>query len=194
MLIMDVVTLHNCQNTICKELITLMAKHVIGLIKDEIAMSQYFSVSVDFTKDITHTSQLTVILRYVHMMVHQPVVQFLTFVSITTHTGQSFDETLTQCLLDQDIIFENYHCQTYGNASIMSGTYTGMQGTLKGKKSLVVYIPFANFSLNLVGQSAVDYYIEAVSFFGLLRFLYTFFVVSIHHWGVQMTRVREQSE
>ena len=76
----------------------------------------------------------------------------------------------------------------------MSGTYKGMQRILKNKNSLVDYIPCAAHSLNLVGQSAVDCCVEAVSFFGLLQRLYTFFAASTHRWGVLMTHVKEQPE
>ena len=51
-----------------------MGKHVIDHIKDEIAKSRYFSVSVDSTPDISHTDQLTIIIRYVNMLDHESVV------------------------------------------------------------------------------------------------------------------------
>ena len=75
--------------TICEELIAMVSKQVIGLIKDETTMSQYFSVSLDSTPDITHTDHLTPCLRYVHRMGHQPVERFVTFINTSSHTGQS---------------------------------------------------------------------------------------------------------
>jgi len=47
---------------------------------------------------------------------------------------------------------------------------------------------------NLVGLSAVDFCVEAVSYFDLLLCLYAFFVSSTHRWVVLMTHVREQPE
>ena len=47
---------------------------------------------------------------------------------------------------------------------------------------------------NLVGQSAVDLCVEAVSYFDLLQRLYAFFVSSTHRWVVLMTHAREQPE
>jgi len=41
--------------TIYEELVAVMGKRVIGIIKDEIAMSRYFSVLVDSTPGKTHT-------------------------------------------------------------------------------------------------------------------------------------------
>ena len=36
---------------------------MFGVIKQEIVKSRYFSISVDFTPDITRTDQLTIIIR-----------------------------------------------------------------------------------------------------------------------------------
>ena len=180
--------------TICEELIAMMGKKVLDFIKNEIAMSRYFSVSVDSTPDITHTDQLTIIIRYVNMLDHQPVERFLTFINIFSHTGQSLANTLLQYLLAQEIDFENCRGQTYDNASNMSGIYSGMQRILKNKNSLVDYIPCAAHSLNLVGQSAVNSCNEAVKYFELLQRLYTFFVASTHRWNVLMTHVKKQPE
>ena len=143
----------------------MVGKQVIGLIKDETTISRYFSVSVDSTPDITHTDHLTTCLHYVHMMDHQPVECFLTFINISSHTGQSLADTLLQYLLDQDVNFENCHGQTYDNASNMSGNYTGMQWILKNKNSIVDYIPCTAHSLN---QSAVDCCVEGVKFFWII--------------------------
>jgi len=177
---------------ICEELIAMMGKQVLGRIKDEISKSRYFSVSVDSTPDIAHTDQLTIILRYVNMTDHKPVERFLTFISISSHTGQNLADTLLQYLKDHDIDFDNCRGQMYDNASNMSGKYNGMQQILKNKNSLVDYIPCVGHSLNLVGQSAVDCCIEAVSFFGFLQRLYAFFVASTHRWGVLQTHVEQQ--
>jgi len=94
-------------STICDELVAIMGKWVIGIIKDEIAMSRYFQVSGDSTPNITNTDHLTIILRYVHMVDHQPVERFLTFINISSHTGKNLAGTLLHNLLDQGINFEN---------------------------------------------------------------------------------------
>ena len=51
----------------------------------------------------------------------------------------------------------------------MSGKYVDIQKILKNKNSLVDYIPRACHLPKLVGQSAVDCCVEAVSYFGLLH-------------------------
>ena len=66
----------------------------------------------------------------------------------------------------------------------MSGKYSGMQAHIKLKNKLTDYITCAAHSLNLVGQSAVDCCVEAVSFFGLTQELYNFFSASTHRWKI----------
>jgi len=55
----------------------------------------------------------------------------------------------------------------------MSGKYIGMQLILKKQNNLVDCIPRADYSLNLVGQSAVDRCVEVVSYCGFLQPVYT---------------------
>lgn len=170
--------------TICEEIIPLMGEKVMSRIKEEIGRSMYFSVSVDSTPDISHVDQLTIIIRYVDMVAFAPVERFLTFLPISSHTGDNLAKTLLGFLHDNGIDFDNCRGQSHDNASNMSGKYSGMQSRLKAVNHLVDYIPCASHSLNLVGQSAVDCCGEAVSFFGFLQKLYAFFVASTHRWSV----------
>jgi len=75
----------------------------------------------------------------------------------------------------------------------MSGQYNGMQAHLKKVNSLAIYIPCAAHSLNLVGVNSVDCCVEAVSFFGFIQKLYTFFSASTHRWAV-LTKHLEQTD
>lgn len=65
----------------------------------------------------------------------------------------------------------------------MSGRYTGMQTRLRNRNSAAVFIPCAAHSLNLVGQAAASCCVEAVSYFGFIQTLYTFFSASTHRWA-----------
>ena len=58
-----------------------------------------------------------------------------------------------------------------------------MQALLRRENPLAFYIPCTAHSLNLVGVSAVDCCIDAVSFFGFVQALYTFFAAT-HRWTV----------
>ncbi|XP_015363711.1 PREDICTED: zinc finger MYM-type protein 1-like [Diuraphis noxia] len=156
-------TSYYLSKTICNEFIALIANKTRTMNIDQLKKAGYFSISVDFTPDITHMDQLTIILKYVNN--DGPVERFITFIHITSHTGANLALCLLNFLKENDINIENCRGQSYDNASNMSGTYTGMQAEIKKCNSLIDYIPCIAHSLNIVGQSAVDCCVEAVSFF-----------------------------
>jgi hypothetical protein len=55
---------------------------------------------------------------------------------------------------------------------------------LKSVNPLALYIPCMAHSLNLVGVCAVDCCVHAVSFFGFVQSVFTFFSASTHRWSV----------
>ncbi|KAL4090089.1 hypothetical protein QTP88_024990 [Uroleucon formosanum] len=168
--------------TICNEFIALIANKTRTMIIDQLKKAGYFSISVDSTPDITHMDQLTIILRYVNN--DGPVERFITFIHITSHTGANLALCLLNFLKENGINIENCRGQSYDNASNMSGTYTGMQAEIKKCNSFIDYIPCIAHSLNLVGQSAVDCCVEAVSFFGFVQEVYNFFFASTQRWDI----------
>ena len=167
-----------------------MGQKVLGVITQKIAKSRYFSISVDSALDITRTDQLTIIICHVNMTNYEPVECFLTFINISTHTGQN----LASVLVKAEVDFNHCRGQTYDNASNtgMYGQYIDMQQILKNKNSFVDYILCACHSLNLVGQFALDCCIEAVSYFAFLHQLYKFFLSSTHQWGILLSYVKQE--
>ena len=86
----------NLSKTVCDEIVTIMGQKALGVIKQEIVKSRYFSISVDSTPDITRTDYLTIIICHVNMTNCEPVERFLTFTNISSHTGQNLVDTLLQ--------------------------------------------------------------------------------------------------
>jgi len=109
---------------------------------------------------------------------------FLTLIQISSHTEKALAKTLLNYLADVGINFMDCRRQSYDNASNMSGQYNGMQVHLKRINPLAIYIPCAAYFLNLAGVNSVDCCVEAVSFFGFIKQLYTFFSASMHRWSV----------
>ena len=72
--------------------------------------------------------------------------------------------------------------QTYDNAANMAGKYSGVQARVLETNGRAVFIPCMAHSLNLVGISAVESCVEAVTFFGCIQKLYTFFSASSLRW------------
>ena len=101
-----------------------------------------------------------------------------------SHKAEALKDILLQYLESESIDFMNCRGQSYDNASNMSGRYAGMQALLRNVNPLAFYIPCMTHSLNLVGVSAVDCCVDAVSFFGFVQTLYTFFSASTHRWSI----------
>ena len=73
--------------TICEEMIQLMAKKVKESIVADVKKAGYFSFSVDSTPYISHTDQLTLIIRYVSPVNGLPSERFITFLELKDHSG-----------------------------------------------------------------------------------------------------------
>ncbi|GIY39142.1 zinc finger MYM-type protein 1 [Caerostris darwini] len=80
--------------TICEEFIQLMENKVKDTIVTEVKKAGYFSFSVDSTPDISHTDQLTLIIRYVSPEDGLPTERFLTFLELKDHSGESIADTV----------------------------------------------------------------------------------------------------
>lgn len=81
-------------STVYEEILLLMAKGVKDVILTELKDAKYFSVSVDSTPDLTHTDQLTVMIRYV--VSGRSVEQFLTFLQPKSHKAEDLTNTLLE--------------------------------------------------------------------------------------------------
>ncbi|XP_065651158.1 uncharacterized protein LOC136079351 [Hydra vulgaris] len=168
--------------TICEELIDIMSQKVLTHIITEIKKAKYWGIIVDSTPDISHVDQLSVIFRY-YLKGHV-YERFFCFLQIKSHDGKSLITDILDLLERYDIDITNCRGQAYGNASNMSGKYSGLQARLKERSELAFYIPCAGHSLNLVGQCSVSECINSINYFGVLQSLYSFFVASTHRWDL----------
>ncbi|XP_055908461.1 zinc finger MYM-type protein 1-like [Eupeodes corollae] len=175
-------------STICEELIEIFGNRVLEFIVNEIIEAKYFYISVDSTPDISHTDQLTVVLRYVKSN-GEVAERFLAFIPMASHKGEEQAEAILKFLNKYHINIKNARGQSYDNASNMSGCYNGLQAHIKKINSLAHYIPCASHSLNLVGVRAAECSIGAISFFGFVQTLYNFFSASTHRWGIMQNNI-----
>ncbi|CAH0405833.1 unnamed protein product [Chilo suppressalis] len=148
---------------------------------------------VDSTPDISHTDQLTVVLRYVASN-GDVSERFLGFVPIESHKGEDLANTILNFLNRHGVDIKNLRGQSYDNASNMSGCYNGLQAHLKKINPLAHYVPCAAHSLNLVGVRAAESCVGAISFFGLVQALYNFFSASTHRWAIMLKHLENDDE
>ena len=166
---------------ICDELINIMGKSVIKIILKEVQESQYFSISVDSTTDITHTDQLCITLRYV--LPSAPVGRFVIFVPIKSHTWLGIAEVILTFLQRNSIDIKYCHSQSYSNASNMSGKYKGVQQRIKDVCSYTEFCQCFAHLLNLVGSCTVKAKAAAANFFLMIQQL-KFFSSSTYLWEI----------
>jgi hypothetical protein len=171
--------------TICDEFVTVMGSHVMAKIIGELKSAKYYSISVDSTPDISHIDQLSVTVRYV--LDGKPIERFLEFVPIFGHSGETLCNVVVDFLTAKGISLDDCRGQSYDNASNMAGKYNGLQAKLKEQNPLIVYVPCAGHSLNLVGNLAAACCEKSTSFFGFVQRIYSFFAVSTHRWTVLTT-------
>ena len=131
---------------------------------------------------MSHVDQLTAIVRY--LLRGQAVERFLTFLQLGSHKAKNLASNLLLYFETETIDFTDCRGQSYDNSSNMTGCCNGMQAKLRAVNPLAFYIPCTTHSLNLVGLSAVDCCIDAVSCFGFVQELYTFFSASTHRWSI----------
>ena len=167
---------------ICEEFIALLGKKVLSAIVSEILQSKYYSISVNFKPDVSHVDQLTFTVRYIKGL--DIVERFLEFIPIHGHGSEHRAEVVIQFLTDKGIPIADCHGQSYGNASNMSGCYTGLQARIKEINEFAEYRPCAGHSLNLVGVAAASCCQPAVSYFGFVNRLYTFVAASTNRSAV----------
>ncbi|KAH1173150.1 hypothetical protein KIL84_016989, partial [Mauremys mutica] len=127
--------------TICGEFIALLAKKMLSAIVEQIKRCGIFQVH---QPDVSHVDQLTVILHYV--LPSGPVEHFMTFINITSHTGEKLASYLLNFLTANGIDISLCRGQSYDNASNISGKYLGMQAEIKECNALVDYVPCAAHS------------------------------------------------
>lgn len=184
--------------TICNEFINLMGDMVRNEIISELKKSKYYSISVDSTPDITHTDQLTFIVRYV-TDTNVSVERFLTFVENCGHKSADMEKCVLDILVENQINIEDCRGQSYDNASNMAGVYSGLQARIKQINRFATFVPCAAHSLNLVGAAAAECCLGATEYFMFVQKVYTFFSASTGRWSTlrdvleQKNNLRDQS-
>ena len=74
--------------------------------------------------------------------------------------------------------------RSYDNQSTVAGIHSGVQKRILDFNPLSLFVPCDNHSLNLVGVHAAHENVQAVTFFGTVERLFTFFSCSTHKWSV----------
>ena len=116
--------------------------------------TKYYFIIVNSMPDLTHVDQLVIVVQYCYN--GKPCERFLTFLPIENHSLMTLFNKIQQVLGEHKFSLENFHGQSYNNASNMKGWEQGQQALFKNINRYADYVPGAAHSLNLVGEKAVS--------------------------------------
>ena len=105
-----------------------MAKKVKESVVADVKKAGFFSFFVDSTPDISHTDQLTLIIRYVSSINVLPSERFITFLELKHHSGVGMADLGHKYLTAElQLDFNKCRGQSCDHAVNMAGRYNGMQ-------------------------------------------------------------------
>ena len=162
---------HYLSSTIQNELIGLFGSATQQKIVSRIIKSKYYRIMVDCTPDISHTEQLSIVVRGVDVnesMGAEIYEHFVEFVGVHDTTGKGLCEQILLFLRKFGIPLADCRGQGYDSGSNMRGNVNGVQARLLELNPKAAYMPCASHRLNLVIADATKSSVVAVSFFGYL--------------------------
>ena len=161
-------THHTVQNAI----LDIFCDIILDEIKEEIGESQYFSILVDETKDLSKQEQMSFVIRYLFDgEIHEEFVGF--------RCAEGLDaESLAESIIDElnkiGIQIDNLIGQGYDGASVMSGHLSGVQERIRRKIPQALYVHCFAHRLNLVIVETVKSVVPVADFFAVLQQCYNF--------------------
>lgn len=119
----------NTQN----EFINVLANHVKELLVTDIKSAKYFGIIFDSTPDISHTDQMSEVIRYVK--IHNGKVEvrevFLGFFPLKGKKAADLSSEILKSLESDGLDIMMCRAQGYDNAATMAGIHGGVQAILK---------------------------------------------------------------
>ncbi|XP_056392625.1 zinc finger MYM-type protein 1-like [Hyla sarda] len=168
------------------EFISVLANHLKEKIVTDIKSALYFGIMFDSTPDVSHTDQMSEVIRYVHMTNRKVEVKevFLGFFPLKGKKAAALSSDILKKLESDGLDIMMCRSQGYDNAATMAGIHGGVQSILNEKNRKAIFNGCVDHSLNLCGQHSFAENASCVTFFGTLQTMFTFFAASTHRWDV----------
>ena len=121
---------HYLGKRIQNEIIELLGSKIKEQILKEVQEWTYYSIILDCTPDVSHTEQLSLVIRYVSCKsgkeprIHE---HFLGFIPIDCSIGEALTDTLLTQLEEMKLLLRNMRGQGYDNAANMKVKHVGIQ-------------------------------------------------------------------
>jgi|UniRef100_A0A2S2Q9X7 hypothetical protein len=133
--------------------------------------AKYYSIILDCIPDLSHTEQMTIIIRFVFIEQSKNESNisigehFLGFVPIQSSTGMSVSDVILQRLNGFGIPIQNIRGQGYDNGANMRGKHSGVQRRIRNINHRAFFVACSAHSLNLIVNDAVKSSLETIQFF-----------------------------
>ena len=154
------------------DLIKALAISVRRVILEEIHKSKIFSILMDETTDVSHTEQVSFVVRYVHDFKIKE--RFIQVFNVQSTTGEALEKEVISMLNTNNLNIDDMRGQGYDGAANMSGIYNGLQSRLQRQNPKALYVHCHAHCLNLVLVESAKSSIQFVTFFSLVEKLYAF--------------------
>ncbi|XP_066970147.1 zinc finger MYM-type protein 1-like [Macrobrachium rosenbergii] len=106
------------------DLIKALAISVRRVILEEIHQSKVFSILMDETTDVSHTEQVSFVVRYVHDFKIKE--RFIQVFNVQSTTGEALEKEVISMLKANNLNIDDMRGQGYDGAANMSGIYNGL--------------------------------------------------------------------
>lgn len=180
---------HKTQN----EVISLIAANIRYRILQNIKDNKYFSVIVDCTPDISHTEQMSIIIKCLVLDKatgnYSQEEYFLAFVAIQERTGRGILRYILEEFSKYQLDIHNCRGQGYDNGSNMKGKHIGVQKLMLQEEPRAFFTPCSSHNLNLMVQEAAAASGDNFDFFSKVQEIYNFFSASTKRWDMLIARV-----
>ncbi|KAL4130820.1 hypothetical protein QTP88_008201 [Uroleucon formosanum] len=165
-------------NRIQNDLICSVSNIISTSIESEIKNTNFVSILLDETSDITNLSQLSTTLRYVHHETGEAHKRFISFVEVSADRSA---DGLFKHIIDIVNRYELKYklvAQTYDGAVVMSGHVGGLQVKVKELYPKASFVHCFSHSLNLVLSQSASNIKDCKIFFQTLTGMGSFFTKS----------------
>lgn len=95
-------------------------------------------------------------------------------------TGKDMAQTLLEFLSKQSLNIMDCRSQSFDNAANISGKYKATKALIKVENPLAEHLPCFTYSLNLVGKSTANTWLDAVLFLALSKNFLYFSPIRLH--------------
>ncbi|XP_062829405.1 zinc finger MYM-type protein 1-like [Anolis carolinensis] len=178
---------HYLSKNVQNEFVSFLSAKIQGNILQQLHQAKYYSIRLDCIPDVSHTEQMTLVVRFIKIEANEDVSikeHFLGFVPVTHSSGEGLTEILLKELEARGIPLKSMRGQGYDSASAMKGKHFGVQKRILELNPRAFYVPCGNHNLNLVLNDAALSCSVAVDCFSTIQEIFNFFSSSTERWSI----------